>query len=325
MNAIPKPLIAVPVLLVVGGLGWYLTRPDPEAGWLGYVEAETLYIAAPVSGRLAARTAERGASVAAGTALFTLDPESTDAETARAQAQVSAARAEAADLAAARQRQAELDISRAASAAASAQLTKAQKDFERMSALHARGFASRAQLDATRAARDGALASLAQTRAQIASGELSAGRGSQIAAAQAQVAGAEAGLRGQLQRRREIAPVSPEAGVVEQTFYNPGEWVPANSPVVSVLPDARRKLRFYVPEGEVAKLRPGAKVTYSCDGCGAGARSATISYIAPRAEFTPPVVYSERARAKLVFMVEARLAADTRPLPPGLPVAVQPQ
>lgn len=325
MNGIPKPLLAVPVLIVVGALAWYATRPDAEAGWLGYVEAETLYVAAPVSGRLAARSVERGASVAAGAPLFTLDPEGTDADTARAEAQVAAARAEASDLAAARQRQAELDVSRAASAAASAQLTKAQKDFERMSALYARGFASRAQLDATRAARDGASAGLAQTRAQIAAGELSAGRGSQIVAAQAQVAGAEAGLRGQLQRRREIAPVSPEAGVVEQTYYNPGEWVPANSPVVSVLPDARRKLRFYVPESEVAALRPGATVRFTCDGCGAGARAATISYIAPRAEFTPPVIYSERARAKLVFLVEARLAPTAKPLPPGLPVAVLPQ
>ncbi len=322
---VPRPLIAVTVLALAGAAGWYMTRPDPEAGWLGYVEAETLYVAAPVSGRLAARPVERGASVAAGAPLFQLDPESTDAETARAAAQLSAAEAEAADLAAARQRQAELDVSRAAAAAAAAQLTRTQHDFDRIDALAARGFASRAQLDAARAARDSASASLAQARAQIAAGELTAGRTEQIAAARAQVAGAQAGLRGQLQRQREIAPVAPEAGVVEQTFFNPGEWVPANSPVVSVLPDARRKLRFYVPEGEVAKLRPGAAVSFSCDGCGDAKRQATVSYISPRAEFTPPVIYSERARSKLVFMVEARLEAGDKPLPPGLPVSVQAQ
>ncbi len=322
---IPRPLIAVGVLAVVGGIGWYATRPDPDAGWLGYVEAETLYIAAPVSGRLADRPVERGEAVASGTQLFALDPETTDADTARAAAEVAAAEAGAADLGTARQRQVELDVSRAASAAAAAQLTKAQHDFDRMSALAARGFASRAQLDAARAARDSASASLAQARAQIASGELSAGRSEQIAAARAQVAGAQAGLRGQLQRRREIAPVAPEGGVVEQTFYNPGEWVPANSPVVSVLPDARRKLRFYVPESEVAKLRPRMVVTFTCDGCGDGKREAVVSYISPRAEFTPPVIYSQRARSKLVFMVEARLEADGKPLPPGLPVSVLPE
>lgn len=321
MSAPPKPVIALAVLALAGGGWWYLTRPDPDAGWLGYVEAETLYIAAPVSGRLAQRPVERGASVAAGTVLFALDPESTDAETARAQAQVAAAAAGAQNLETARQRQAELDVSRAAEAAAAAQLTKASHDFDRVAALAKRGFASRAQLDAARAARDGAAASLAQARAQIASGQLSAGRTAEIAAARAEIAGAEAVLRGQRQRGREIAPIAPEPGVIEQTFYNPGEWVPANSPVVSVLPDARRKLRFYVPQDRIAGLRPGTAVSYTCDGCGA-ARAAKISYIAPRAEFTPPVIYSQSARAKLVFLVEAMLPQSDQPLPPGLPVEV---
>ncbi|WP_374529632.1 HlyD family secretion protein [Novosphingobium sp.] len=324
MSGLPKPVIGVALAGVVGALAWLVSRPAAEAGWLGYVEAETMYVAAPVSGRLAERKVERGQSVAAGTLLFSLDPETTDAQTAEAAAQVAAAQAQAADLGAARQRQPELDAARAAEAAAAAQLTKAQKDFERVSSLFARGFASRAQLDAARAARDGAAANLAQTRAQIRSGELTAGRDAQIAQANAQVGAAEAGLRAQYQRRREIAPVAPAKGVVEQTFYNPGEWVPANSPVVSVLPDDRRKLRFYVPQDRVAALRPGMTVHFSCDGCGDG-RTATISYIAPRAEFTPPVIYSEHARAKLVFMVEAQLAPSDKPLPPGLPVEVVPQ
>jgi HlyD family secretion protein len=324
VNRIPKPLIFAAVLAVLATIAWYFWPKPAEERWLGYVEAETLYIGAPVSGRLAQRSVDRGGSVAAGAPLFSLDPETTDADTARLAAQVAAAQADAANLASVRQRQPELDVTRAGEAAAAAQLTKAQNDFGRMSALAARGFASRAQLDAARAARDGAAASLAQARAQYRSGELSTGRGEQIAAAQAQIAGAEAALRGQRQRRSEIAPISPAKGIVEQTYYNVGEWVPANAPVVSVLPDDRRKLRFYVPQDKVSALKPGATIRFTCDGCGAQ-RQARISYIAPRAEFTPPVIYSERARAKLVFMVEAALAPADQPLPPGLPVAVVPQ
>ena len=119
-------------------------------------------------------------------------------------------------------------------------------------------------------------------------------------------------------------PQGPTRGVIEQTYYNPGEWVPANSPVVSLLPDARRKLRFYVPQDRVAALKVGGTIHYSCDGCG-GRATAQISFIAPRAEFTPPVIYSESARAKLVFLVEAMLPVSDRPLPPGLPVAVTSQ
>lgn len=318
---IPKPVIAVALLALVGGGAWYATRPPEQAQWLGYVEAETMYVAAPVSGRLAERKVERGATVEAGAMLFSLDPESTDADTARLEAQLSAAQAQAADLGEARQRAPEIAMSRAAEAQAQAQLTKAAHDFDRIAALAARGFASRSQLDAARAARDAAAAALAQTRAQIASGQISAGRSEQIAAARAQVASAQAALRGQNQRRREISPVSPAKGVVEQTFYNPGEWVPANAPVVSVLPDDRRKLRFYVPQDKVAGIKTGTEIGFNCDGCGA-VRKARISYISPRAEFTPPVIYSERARAKLVFLVEAQLAPSDKPLPPGLPVEV---
>lgn len=324
MSGPPKLVIGVAALGLAGAAAWYFMRSPEPANWLGYVEAETMYVAAPVAGRLAARPVERGASVTAGALLFALDPESTDADTARAEAQVAAAKAQAADLGQARQRQAELDVARAGEAAAAAALTKAQADFSRISALYAKGFASRAQWDAARAARDQAAANLAQTRAQIRSGELSAGRAGQQVAAGAEIAGAEASLRGQRQRRREIAPVAPVNGVVEQTFYNPGEWVPANMPVVSVLPDSKRKVRFYVPQDRIAAIKPGMTIGFDCDGCG-GRRTAQISYIAPRAEFSPPVIYSEKARAKLVFLVEAQLPISDKPLPPGLPVEVIPQ
>ena len=324
MNEIPKPAFAVAVLVFAGLSAWYFWPRAAGEQWLGYVEAETMYVAAPVSGRLAERSVDRGSAVAAGAPLFSLDPESTDADTARLEAQAAAARAQTEDLTQSRARAPELAVSRAAEAQAQALLTKAAQDFTRIDALARKGFASRAQLDAARAARDAAAAALAQTRAQVASGELTAGRQAQIGAAAANAASADAALRGQRQRRREIAPVAPVAGVVEQTFYNPGEWVPANAPVVSVLPDARRKLRFYVPEDRVASLHPGSTVRFTCDGCGA-ARSVKVSWISPRSEFTPPVIYSERARAKLVFMVEAMLPVDARPLPPGLPVQVMPE
>lgn len=324
MTAIPKPVIGLAVLGLVGTAAWFFW-PEPEpANWLGYVEAETMYIGAPVAGRLAARPVERGMKVVPGAPLFSLDTESTDAETARLAAQVEAARAGAADLTDTRQRQPEIDMSRANEAAAAAALTKASHDFDRIAALHARGFASRAQLDAARAARDGASAQLAQTRAAIRAGQISAGRSEQIRAGEAQIAAAQAAVRGQAQRRREIAPGAPAKGIVEQTYYNVGEWVPANAPVVSVLPDDRRKLRFYVPQERIAALQVGTTVRFSCDGCG-DPREAKVSYIAPRAEFTPPVIYSERARAKLVFLVEAMLPASDNPLPPGLPVAVEPR
>lgn len=322
MNRIPRPAIAVLVLAVVALAAWLLLRKGSgDDHWLGYVEGEALYIGAPQAGRLASRPVERGARVAAGAPLFALDTVTSDAETQRAQAQVAQAQAQAEDLASARQRQAELEVWHAQERSAAAQLVRAQRDYDRESQLVGEGIASRAQVDAARAARDSAQAALDQVRAQLRAGEMSAGRAAQIRAAQAGVAGAQAALRGQEQRRADIAPTSPADGMIEQTFFNPGEWVPANVPVVAVLPDDKRKLRFYVPQDHIAALRMGASVRFTCDGCGA-AREAKVSYIAPRAEFTPPVIYSERARAKLVFLVEAIPAPSAQPLPPGLPVEV---
>ena len=62
----------------------------------------------------------------------------------------------------------------------------------------------------------------------------------------------------------------------------------------------------------------------SCDSCPTGL-SATISYIAPQAEYTPPVIYSESTRAKFVFLIEARpKPSEAALLNPGQPVTVRP-
>ncbi|WP_054120728.1 HlyD family secretion protein [Novosphingobium sp. AAP93] len=314
--------ILVLLAVLVGAAIWYFTRQTAPDPWLGYVEGEALYVAAPVSGTLASRPVERGGRVSVGATLFALDPRTADASAAQAAAQVAGAEASLSDLGAARERRPEIDVARAAEASARAQLVKAEADYRRFADLAAKGFASRTQLDAARAARDSAAASVAQAQAQQRSGALTVGRESQQAAAAAQVQGAKAALAAEARRRQEIAPISAVSGQVEQTYFNPGEWVPANQPVVSIIPDDKRKIRFFVPQDRVAGLRMGQAVRFSCDGCG-GERTATVRYIAPRAEYTPPVIYSEHARAKLVFMVEAILPVD-KPLPLGLPVAVMP-
>jgi HlyD family secretion protein len=68
----------------------------------------------------------------------------------------------------------------------------------------------------------------------------------------------------------------------------------------------------------------GDRVAFRCDNCPADF-GGTISFIAPQAEYTPPVIYSEASRAKLVYTVEARPPLAQAPLiNPGQPVAVRP-
>lgn len=114
----------------------------------------------------------------------------------------------------------------------------------------------------------------------------------------------------------------PEDGEITELYYHPGEWVPAGQPVASLLPDNNRTIRFFVPETRLASLGIGQAIEMRCDGC-SKAISATINFISTKAEYTPPVIYSQGSREKLVFRVEAKPSAqDARSLHPGLPVEV---
>jgi HlyD family secretion protein len=117
---------------------------------------------------------------------------------------------------------------------------------------------------------------------------------------------------------------APSAGVVADVLARPGETIPAGGPVVSILPPENIFVRFFVPEPRLAEVHGGDKVTLLCDRCPADF-TATVSFISPQAEYTPPVIYSEASRAKLVYMVEARPPRERAPLiNPGQPVAVRP-
>jgi HlyD family secretion protein len=89
-----------------------------------------------------------------------------------------------------------------------------------------------------------------------------------------------------------------------------------------MLPPANVKVRFFVPETVAGTLKPGRALSLRCDGC-ESAVTAQVSYISPEPEYTPPVIYSNETRAKLVFLVEARPSVQNAPkLRPGQPVAV---
>jgi HlyD family secretion protein len=116
---------------------------------------------------------------------------------------------------------------------------------------------------------------------------------------------------------------SPQAGLVFDTFYREGEWIAADRPVVALLPPENIKVRAFVPETWIAKIHPGDNVQVFAD----GVRKpfiGKVSFISPKAEFTPPVIYSRETRDKLVYMIEAIFDNKTASaLHPGQPVDVQ--
>jgi HlyD family secretion protein len=120
-----------------------------------------------------------------------------------------------------------------------------------------------------------------------------------------------------LARRSGFAPVS---GTVQQIYFREGEMVPAQRPVLSIMPPGNMKVRFFVPETELPKLAISDEVRVACDNC-AGDLTAKIYFIATMAEYTPPVIYSMDERNKLVYLIQAR---PSRPdsLRVGQPVSV---
>jgi HlyD family secretion protein len=109
-----------------------------------------------------------------------------------------------------------------------------------------------------------------------------------------------------LARRKGFAPV---AGTIQQIYFREGEMVPAQRPVLSIMPPGNMKIRFFVPETELPKLAIGDEIRVTCDNC-APDLAAKIYFIATQAEYTPPVIYSLEERNKLVYLVQAR---PTRP------------
>jgi len=105
-----------------------------------------------------------------------------------------------------------------------------------------------------------------------------------------------------LTRRSAFAPVS---GTIQQIYFREGEMAPAQRPVLSILPPGNMKVRFYIPETDLAKLAVGDEVRVACDNCAVDL-TAKIYYLATSAEYTPPVIYSLDERNKLVYLVQAR-------------------
>jgi HlyD family secretion protein len=192
---------------------------------------------------------------------------------------------------------------------------------DRADQLVRRGIYARVRLDEARAAYQTAQARLDAARRRIEVAALGQ-REEQIRAADARVAQASARVSETGARLQTLSPVAPSAGRIEDVFFQRGEWAAANQPVVALIPDDRVFVRFFVPEAQVAAYRPGQRVRFGCDGCPDNL-AATISYVSPRPEFTPPIIYSREARDRLVFMVEAR-PEDGANLVPGLPVDVEP-
>ncbi len=286
----------------------------------GYIEGEYLRVAAPFAGTLQQLSARRGSEVTAGAPLFALERENETAARREAEERLRSAEARLADMQTGK-RPPEVRVVAEQLRQARAARDLSLANLKRQQKLYSDGFVSSATLDDARTAAKRDEARVAELEANVTTQELPA-RPDEIRAAEADAKAAREVLAQNDWRLAQRAIAAPATGLVHDTYYNPGDFVPAGSPVVSILPPSNVKARFYVPEPELARLKAGTRVTLACDGCVAPI-AATIDFVSDKAEFTPPVLYSKDSRAKLVFLVEARPApTDAIKLKPGQPVDV---
>jgi HlyD family secretion protein len=286
----------------------------------GYVEGEFVYVASPVGGRLVTLAVERGQSVEADVPLFALESDQEEAEYRQAEERLRSAEAQLADLKKGK-RIPEVEVVRAQLTQATATEQQAASDLKRDEAQFAAGGIARGQLEQSQSRHAIAAARVQELTGQLEIARLPA-RNEQILAQNADVEGERAALANAKWRLDQKRMGAPRAGLVQDTFYREGEWVPAGSPVVKLLPPDGVKIRFFVPETVAGGLQAGRPVAVRCDGCGEEIPGA-VSFVATEAEYTPPVIYSNETRAKLVYMIEAKPAEGSGPrLHPGRPVEV---
>ena len=296
-------------------------KPAPSQRVQGYVEGEYVYVASPLAGQLETVSVQRGALVKKGDPLFALESGFESAAREEAARRLNQGKATLEDLKKGK-RPTEIESADAQLRQARAALVLAEKEYKRQEDLFRRNVSAADDFDRARSLRDQDSHRVAQLEADLRTARLGS-REDQVAAAEANVRALHAAVAQADWSLSQKHQSAPQDALVFDTLYQQGEWVAAGRPVVALLPPPNLKVRAFVPEARVGTIHPGTSARVFVDGVGEPF-AGKVAFISPQAEFTPPVIYSQESRGKLVFMVEIRFdAAAAAKLNPGQPVDVE--
>lgn len=315
--------------LAVGACG--ASPPADHVVASGHVEATEVRVAPDVGGRVLELKVDEGTRVAAGDLVARLDTADTELALARARAERGQADAQLRLLLAGSRaedvRQAAAQVSAAESevTSARAELESADTDLKRFEDLLAANSGSRKQRDDAATRREVALGRVAAAESRTNAAReglrrLQAGaRQQEIDAARARVAAADAQIAVFEKAIRDATVVSPVSGVVTQKLVEPGEIVPPRTALVVVTDLDRAWANVYVDEPIVPRVRLGQSATVRTDAGGPGLPG-TVTYISPRAEFTPRNAQTAEERSKLVYRLKVSVDNTQGVLKAGMPV-----
>ena len=307
--------------------------PQDRVRVSGHVEADDVQIAPEVAGRVLELRVAEGDRVNRGDVIARLDTRDTELALARAHADRDQADAQLRLLLAGsrtediRQAQAQATASRADVQAAEADLSNAQADLERYEALLQANAGSRKARDDAQMRRDVADQKVRGAKERARASEQSAARvkaGSrpqEIQAARARLAAVDAQIATNEKARADATIVAPVGGVVTEKLVNVGELVAARTPLVVITDQDHAWGEVFVDEPIVPRVKLGQPATVFTD---AGQSiPGKLTYISPRAEFTPRNVQTAEERSRLVYRVKVGVDNANGVLKPGMPVEAE--
>lgn len=294
-------------------------KHDPKE-FQGYVEGEFTYISAETSGEIKYINVKRGQHVAQGSLLFSQDDENQIKVCHQISQDLAAAIAERDDLKEG-SRPEELEVTRAQLAQAITQEELAKSKLNREERLAEKGTIAAFELETSQSEYRQKKSIADEYRHSLEVKQLPA-RDKTISAQEAKIESIRAQLaqaEWTLSKKKQVSPLS---GIVHDVYFRNGESVNNNHPIISLISPEHIKVRFFIPQKMLNKFKLDKEVLITCDGCEKTV-TGTIDFISSQAEFTPPVMYSQKRREKMVFLIEARpISEQSMELHPGQPVKV---
>lgn len=288
ISATQKLLVTVLILAALGAAyaAWRLRTPELPQGVAfgnGRLEATEVDVATKVGGRLATLTPHEGDRVEKGQIVATLDAEDIAAQLRAAEAQV-------------RQAQEATRETREGVRKADADVSLARMTLNRSQELVQKGFITGDKLDRDRSALQSSDASLAGARVRVT---------------QAQAAVEAAVARGQ-SLSATVNDTSLKAPISARVLYRlaePGEVKAAGAKVLTLLDLSDVYMTIFLPTAEAGKVAIGSPARIVLDALPDQVLPATVTFVAPRAQFTPKEVETRSEREKLMFRVKVRVDA----------------
>jgi HlyD family secretion protein len=300
----------------------------------GSVEATEVQVSAEVGGRLLELRVAEGDRVAAGQQIAQIDATDTRLALLRAHAERAQAEAQLRLLQAGarpeeiRQAEAQVRASEAEVAGARDELASAEADLARFEALLESNSGSQKQRDDAATRRDGARARLkgGEERAQAAREVLArlekGARVQEIEAARARVAVVDAQIATLQETIADATVVAPISGLVTQKLADAGEILAPRTPVVTVVDLDAAWANIYIDEPLVPRVRVGQPATVFTDAGGPGIPG-KVTFVSPKAEFTPRNVQTAEERSKLVYRIKVTVDNREGVLKQGMPVEAE--